>query len=572
MAPLNTILLCTGAVFAVAAAQDPSVVTLPNGAVKGLVFATHRAFLGVPYGAPPVGPLRWAPPVARAAWAPAVWDATADAPGCPQVCTEDEPPHICPPVAKQSEDCLFLNVFTPLAAPATPSPVLLFLHGGNFHDGYAGGYALDGGLLYDGHEFVNTTGQILLVVNYRLGALGFLFAGGASKNTTISGNFGLMDQVLAMEWARANVGAFGGDPDRVTLIGQSAGAMSISVHLTRPQTQGLYAGAIQHSNPFAEPWRSPPEALAIAAGFANFTGCGADWISAADWAPLEACLRGLDAPAIVAAAMSAELDLLADLDAILQVVVAWGPTVGTDYLPLRPLEAFQRGLVNDVPIAIGTTANETVIFVYEVLDFPLPALLYEAAVALLVSPEALPAVMALYPLPDPVPGDLRVFASSVLTDALFLCPTRNATEALLAAQPARRSKIYHYQYSHMLSWANQAWGKNFTECDTEVCHGSDLPAWFMPRVSPAPGFGDYTQAELDLGHVWQRYWASFAATGDPGAPAPNASSGGLAWPAYDVTSRPTMNLETADNGGLAIVPQLRADFCKFWDENGYRLY
>jgi carboxylesterase type B len=348
--------------------------------------------------------------------------------------------------------------------------------------------------------------------------------------------------------------------------------MSISVHLTRPQTQGLYAGAIQHSNPFAEPWRSPPEALAIAAGFANFTGCGAVWFSAADWAPLEACLRGLDAPAIVAAAMSAELDLLADLDAILQVVVAWGPTVGTDYVPLRPLEAFQRGLVNDVPIAIGTTANETVIFVYEVLTFPLPALLYEAAIALLVSPEALPAVMALYPLPDPVPGDLRVFASYVLTDALFLCPTRNASEALLAAQPARRSKIFHYQYSHMLSWASAAWGKNFTECDTEVCHGSDLPAWFLPRKVPAPGFGNYSQGELDLGHVWERYWASFAATGDPGAPSPNAPTGGLAWPAYDAISRPTMNFETADKGGLSIISGLRADLCAFWDKNGYRLY
>jgi para-nitrobenzyl esterase len=381
-----------------------------------------------------------------------------------------------------------------------------------------------------------------------------------------------MDQVLAMEWARDNVAAFGGDPARVTLIGQSAGAMSISVHLSRPQTQGLYAGVIQHSNPFAEPWRSPPEALAIAAGFANFTGCGASWISQADWAPLEACLRALDVPTIVAAAMSAELDLLADLDAILQVVVAWGPTVGTDYLPLRPLEAFQRGLVNDVPIAVGTTANETVIFVYEVLDFPLPQLLYEAAIAVIVSPGALPEVMALYPLPTPVPADLRVFASYALTDGLFLCPTRNASEALLAAQPARRSPIFHFQYSHMISWASEAWGKNFTECDTQVCHGSDLPAWFMPRKSPAPGFGNYTQQELDLGHTWQRYWANFARTGDPGAASPDAPTGGLAWPAYDASSRQTLNFETADKGGVSIISGMRADYCAFWDKNGYRIY
>ena len=468
-----------------ASLADPSIVSLKSGDVRGLVFDTHRAFLAIPYGAPPVGPLRWAPPQPRAAWAPAVLNATSDPPGCPQVCTEDEPPHICPPPAKQSEDCLFLNVFTPIVQAPEPQPVLLFLHGGNFHDGYAGGYDVEGGLLYDGRQYVNTTGHLLIVINYRLGALGFLF-GGADKNTTIGGNFGLMDQVLAMEWARDNVAAFGGDPARVTLMGQSAGAMSISVHLSRPQTQGLYAGVIQHSNPFAEPWRKPVEAQAIAAGFANFTGCGADWIFQADWAPLEACLRALDVPTIVAASLAAELDLLADLDAILQVVVAWGPTVQTDYLPLRPLEAFQRGLVNDVPIAVGTTANETVIFVYEVLDFPLSQLLYEAAIAVVVSPAALPEVMALYPLPAPVPDDLRVFASYALTDGLFLCPTRNATEALLLAQPARRSPIFHYQYSHMISWASEAWGKNFTECDTQVCHGSDLPAWFMPFIPGLP--------------------------------------------------------------------------------------
>lgn len=304
-----------------------------------------------------------------------------------------------------------------------------------------GGYDLDGGLLYDGREFVNTTGSLAVVINYRLGALGFLFGGGASKNTTLTGNYGLMDQIVALEWVRANIAAFGGDPLRVVFMGQSAGAMSASAHLTRLETAGLYSGVIQHSNPFAEPYRGPPEALAVAAGFANYTGCGPDWWLKQDWAPLEACLRKQNTTTILAASAAAELDLLADLDAILQVVVAWGPTVGTPYLPLRPLEAFQQGLVVDVPIAVGTTANETVIFVYEVLDFPLPQLLYEAAVAVLVKPDKVADIMELYPVPTPAPEDFRVFASTVLTDALFLCPTRNATEALLVAQPGRRSPI-----------------------------------------------------------------------------------------------------------------------------------
>jgi hypothetical protein len=280
-----------------------------------------------------------------------------------------------------------------------------------------------------------------VVTNYRLGALGFLFGGGPSKNTTIIGNYGLMDQIVALEWVRANIAPFGGDPARVVFMGQSAGAMSASAHLSRPQTSGLYSGVIQHSNPFAEPYRSPPDALAVAAGFANYSGCGTDWWRTQDWAPLEACLRGLDTATILAASAAAELDLLADLDAILQVVVAWGPTVGTPYLPLRPLEAFQQGLVVDVPIVVGTTANETVIFVYEVLSDPLSEVLYEAAVAVLVAPDKVGDIMKLYPVPTPPPQDFRVFASTVLTDALFLCPTRNATESLLVAQPGRRSPI-----------------------------------------------------------------------------------------------------------------------------------
>ena len=205
-----------------------------------------------------------------------------------------------------------------------------------------------------------------------------------------------------------------------------------------------------------------------------------------------------------------------------------------------------------------------VIFLYEALDFPLSSILYEAAMALLVSPAALGPLNALYPLPVPAPDDLRVFASTVLTDALFLCPTRNASEALQAAQPARRSAIYHYTYSHQLSWSQAAWGANFTECDTQICHGSDLPAWWLPTVSPGPGFGNYTTSEFDLGHVWERYWANFAATGSPGAPSPNATTGGLAWPPYTAATRSTLNFETAEKGGLTIVPSYRAAFCAYW--------
>lgn len=123
-----------GAAAAALAAADESVAVTPLGSVKGLVFDSFRVFQGVPYAAPPVGALRWAPPAPVAAWAPTVWDATVEGAGCPQLCVEDEPPHICPPV--QDESCLFMNIWTPRAAAlSSPAPVIVFWHGGNFHDG-----------------------------------------------------------------------------------------------------------------------------------------------------------------------------------------------------------------------------------------------------------------------------------------------------------------------------------------------------------------------------------------------------------------------------------------------------
>ena len=345
---------------------DESLVQTPLGPVQGQVLAdgSGRLFMGVPYADHVV---RWRDSTPVPAWAPSTLDATKEAPGCIQLCTEDEPPHICP--VHQSEDCLFMNIWTPRmpATPAQPWPVILFLHGGNFHDGYAGGLDPDGGLLYDGRALANATNTIVCVVQYRLGAFGFLYLGDGDASP-VNGNFGLRDQVLAMAWVRANIGSFGGDASRLTLMGQSAGAMSISAHMSRAASAGLFDGAIMMSNPFAEAYRAPESALAIAGAFANFSGCGQalNWVDNAT--EMELCLNKQDAATLLSAQMQAETYILADLSTLLQIVVAWSPTIGTPWLPLRPLEAFQAGKVLDIPYMIGTTANESVIFVYEALQ------------------------------------------------------------------------------------------------------------------------------------------------------------------------------------------------------------
>ena len=545
------------------AAADEALITTPLGQVQGFVLSdgSGRLFEGVRYAAPPA---RWEHSVAVSAWAPAVYDATREQAGCVQLCYNDEPPHICP--ARVSEDCLFANIWTPRlpADGSTPTwPVVLFLHGGNFHDGYTGGLDSDGGLLYDGREFANTTGTVVVIINYRLGALGFLYLGEEAKGdgTRVSGNFGLEDQVTAMAFVKRNIAGFGGDPTRVTLMGQSAGAMSISAHMSRGATAGLYNGAVMMSNPFGEDYRNRDSALGIAGAFTNFSGCGQLVITNASAA--EQCLRGKDVATLLAAQMQAEVYILADLACILQVVVAWSPTIGTPYLPLRPLEAFQSGQVLDVPYMIGTTSNETVIFVYEALNLspgvyiPLSQLEYELLAAALIGVDFAVQSTSIYPYPTPLPDDFKIFASRLLTDGLFLCPTRNASEALQAAQPFRRSKAYHWRYSHLLAQSPALWQSNFTECDDMVCHGSDLPEFFHPHQ---PSLANFTAEEDALAITMMRYVASFAATGAPGD-----GGIGLEWPAYEAASRQTLNYETAAMGGVTIMPRVHDMECGWWD-------
>jgi len=558
----------------VAALADPSIVTTPLGPVHGIVGDSFRLFEGVPYAAPPVGPLRWERPQPVAAWGPTPYDATKEPNGCMQVCTDDEPPHICPTVI--SEDCLYMNVWTPLPSgdpvPVgdTGLPVMMFFHGGNFHDGYVGGLDTKGGLLYDGRAFANSTNQILVSVNYRLGAFGFLFLG---EGSPIGGNFGLMDQIAAMQFVRANIAAWGGDPLRITLMGQSAGSMSISCHLSKPENAGLFTGAIMMSNPLGEAYRDPTSATELAAVMSNLTGCPD---SLANVTLVNECMRAADSATLLVAQHASETVLGPDLGNLLQIVVAWGPTIGTKYLPLRPLEAFQAGNVLDVPIMLGTTANESVIFVYEALTFPLTPILFDLAVAVLIGPENAIASTApdLYPLPVPALTDYRVFASTLLTDGLFKCAVRNATEALAVAQPYRRSKTFLYEYDHQESWSSTMWSSNYTACWTEVCHGSDLPEWFHP--SPKTLNVSYTPEEDALAVDMQAYFAAFAATGDPGSGTPSRT---LQWPAYDATTRTTYVFQAAPSGsggsvtGSYLGQALRSVQCNWWDTSvGYSVY
>lgn len=331
---------------------DESVVTTPLGAVRGVVNSRAREFRGLPYAAPPVGAGRWAPPGPVAAWAPAVRDATADGPGCVQACSE--PAAACPQSVR--EDCLYLNVFTPRAASIPPAglPVLVWIHGGNFRDGFGGGS------LYNGSTLTQE-GMLVVTINYRLGVLGWLFTNTSASGGGITGNYGLQDQRAALAFVRDNIAPFGGDPTRVTLMGQSAGAMSTATHLISPASRGLFHAAVLLSEPFALPFRTVATALDMGAVVLGHANCSA--ASGMQGFPSPAaCMRAQSADALLAAQVRSYPDPNADWAELLQIFMPMCPTVGTPDVPNWPLESFQARAgaapVLDVPILMGTTSEE----------------------------------------------------------------------------------------------------------------------------------------------------------------------------------------------------------------------
>ncbi len=216
---------------------DP-VVQTKDGPVRGFVVNNTVQFLGIPYASPPVNNLRFASPIPANAWTETL-NATEFSPGCPQKC--ELPDLMCP--LKQSEDCLYLNVYAPGGTPPKEGwPVYVFIHGGGFVDGAGGCPA------YNGRAFA-AQGLVLVNLNYRLGALGWL-----SYGNEIKGNFGLEDQRLALQWTQANIGAFGGDKTRVTVGGESAGGISVITHLASQASTGLFHRAVIESGPLSIPF------------------------------------------------------------------------------------------------------------------------------------------------------------------------------------------------------------------------------------------------------------------------------------------------------------------------------
>lgn len=441
---------------------SPVVVTTTNGALQGTVAASVARFLGIPYAVPPVGALRWRLPQPHAPWQ-GTRDATQFGSICPQPGSGETLP-------TQSEDCLFLNVYAPFPFHSARK-VMVWVHGGTNTSG--------AGSFYDPTPLVAVGDVIVVTLNYRLGALGFLAHPALQSESGTTGNYGLADQQLALHWVRHNIAAFGGDPHGVTLFGESSGGMNVLSQLVSPPAAGLFQRAIVESGAFLLDTPSLKVSEAQGRGFARAIGC-------ADQSAT--CLRSKSVAEVLAKQGNPYGGRVAYELA----------TVDGRILPMSQRAALTEGRFHRVPILFGNNGDEGKIFVPPKLsaaEYPSTLAGYAEAVH-----RPVPRILKAYPLAhyaSPTDG-----AAAAYGDANFVCTNRVVARLL-----AHQVSAYEYEFDDVQGTAPLG-----------PIHGAELRYLFdvtflgpifdgSPATLPAP-----SQA---LALAMRRYWTAFARTDSP---------------------------------------------------------
>jgi len=510
------------------AAAGAAAVSPPAGPVAGKTVGPGdrvEAFLGIPYARPPVGPLRWQAPQPLDPWVE-TRDATRPGPCCPQPKT-----FLRPVEGTQSEDCLYLNVWRPVPSVRSGRdllPVMVWIHGGGFTTG--GGSKP----IYDGVVLARQ-GVILVTINYRLGPFGFLAHPALSKESPhgVSGNYGLLDQIAALRWIRHNIAAFGGDAERVTIFGESAGSVSVSCLLASPLAKGLFHRAIVQSGT-ADAIRTPLHSSKGDDDAKSMEQAGlavAERLDVSGQRPEDAAaLRSKTAEELLSAA-NPKVGLFGR-------GTKFGPCVDGYVLPEPPRELSAAGRYNDVPVMIGTTANEGTLFTKFQLLIKRP-LGYRWLLKRVFGEDA-GDVEALYPVEsaDDVPGQLE----RVVTAACFTAPARRMARSL--AEQGRQP-VYLYYFSRACPY--------LVEQGLGATHGSDI--FYVFGTAPKR-FS--TEVDDRLATAMQGAWVRFAATGDP-------NGGDLpTWPPYSKAAE--RHLEWGE--AVRVGTDLRRDECDLFDRVG----
>ena len=483
-----TLALCSAPAFSQPSTPNSApTVTLATGKLRGALTASGQAvFKNIPFAQPPIGDLRWSEPLPLKSW-PGVRDATAFSPACVQSGNEG---------AKSSEDCLYLNVWTPAWPMQKPAAVMLWIYGGGNFAGATSDPTFNG-------ESLARHGIILVTANYRLGVFGFFAHPELTRASPhhASGNYGLLDQIAALQWVHDNITKFGGDPANVTIFGESAGSLDINVLMASPLSKGLFQRVIGESGPVIAP---PP--------LADGEKKGVD-LAAKLNAPTLAQLRALPAATLQQATGQG----LAYLGANLGVVVdGW-------LFPESPMKVFAEGREQKVGLLLGSNSQEL-----QKPFFPMPGDL-RASISQQYGPLA-PRALAAYgltgatdPAPDP---ELGPVLAQWATDSQFRC----GTVAELVWHTTAKNPSYQFQFSRPAP-GREALG---------APHGSEVPYVFGTLTGPL----NITQ--LQTYEVMQTYWTNFAKTGNPNRSDETAADMEFTqWPAFTSATRAYVDFTSA---------------------------
>ncbi|CAN9511484.1 unnamed protein product [Ophioblennius macclurei] len=526
------------------ATQDDLVISTQHGKVQGkLVNGEVRAFLGVPYGKPPIGKLRFKAPQTVEKWN-IVKDCTGFKQSCHQLPDSTYPgfkgAEMWNPNTPMSEDCLYLNVWSPpvnkaQSQPAPLAPVLVWIYGGGF---FSGTSSLD---IYDGRFLSKSEGVVVVSMNYRLGAFGFL---SLPSNKHIKGNAGLLDQRLALEWVSKNIAAFGGDPSKVTLFGESAGSACVGFHLLSPGSQHLFHRAVMQSASPNAAWASTSRDVAWERSLklASLLGC-----PTSHPAKLEICLQQADPQTIISEQY--HVDKKPSLFSTFFV-----PHVDGDVLPDEVEVLLNSGKLPKKELMLGLTQDEGTFF----LVYGAPGIDISSE-SLITRDQFLKGLnLSLYTTSEVI-REAVIFQYTDWTDVTNRQKNRDALGKLVGDQIimcpvlefAQRysqngGKTFLYLFDHRSSvnpWP--AW--------MGVMHGYEIEFVFGMPLSESLG---YTKSEVNMTKKFMKHWANFARTGDP-------VIDGTSWPAF---TKEHQEYVTLNNHQPQVKKMIRAKECHLWNK------
>jgi para-nitrobenzyl esterase len=506
-------------------------------------------FLGIPYAASTEGNNRWNDPQ------PPQWtsmEATEYGCRCPQGPGGDKM------ATDISEDCLFLNVWTTRLTPDGTGdlPVMVFIHGGAFLEGAGGSNSGDapGHLnLYEGIPFLETSREggesiVFVTLNYRLGALGFL----ANTELGIDGNFGIKDQQKALKWVQRNIALFGGDPSRVMIFGESAGAQSTALHLTIPSSQPLFKRAIMESN-YAITYMGMEDASKKSNAFIKREGChGAE--------DKLACMRGKSVSDILDSQLK-DISVVDIVCAGLQAIIPWNPVIDGAFIFQNPINAPVAK-----PIMIGSNLTESIPFVGWIPEND-TGLAYKDLLDFLFDKVTANNIRDTYDTQYASATDLEKL-EYVITDYLWTCFNRK-----FATKPKENAFRYHFSHHGSFPfWVDKNGDVTGAVCegcndDTAVCHASELPFVFGNASNDGQFEKTFTTDEALMSETLRKYWVQFARGGDPnGADRPQ-------WPVD--TSGNMLQIGSLSGSEITVITDesIAADAnCEeLWDPIGYEV-